>query len=65
MLIIGGIIVGVHLAVIGPVVVLEDKKYVEAMKRSWAIVKGNGLNVFGILFVMGADRRVRQAQSSA
>lgn len=52
-LIIPGIIIGVHLAVTGPVVVLEDKKYVEAMKRSWAIVKGNALNVFVIMFVMG------------
>lgn len=52
-LIIPGIIIGIHLAVTGPVVVLEDKKYGEAMKRSWAIVKGNAGNVFVVLFVMG------------
>ncbi len=51
-LIVPGLFVMTHLAVVAAVVVVERISYIDAMKRSWEMVKGNAWTVFAILIVM-------------
>ncbi len=51
-LVIPGFVVGVRLSMAGPVVVIEDKGGWQALVRSWQLVKGRGLRVFGSLLVL-------------
>ena len=51
--IIPGIIVGTYLTFYSYVFVVEEEKGMNALKRSWNLVKGNWLKVFGRLFLLG------------
>jgi hypothetical protein len=51
MLVIPGFIVMTFLYVTSSVVMIERKPYFAALSRSWELVRGRGLTVFGILFV--------------
>ena len=51
--IIPGIIVGTYLTFYSYVFVVEGEKGMNALKRSWNLVKGNWLKVFGRLFLLG------------
>lgn len=53
LLIIPGIIFAIRLVATVPVVVAEDVRGTEALRRSWRLVKGDGWNVFGVLLVAG------------
>jgi hypothetical protein len=46
--------VGVHLALVIPVVMREGRGAVDALRRSWLLVRGAGLWVLGIAVVLGA-----------
>jgi hypothetical protein len=52
LLIVPGVILLVHFAVVAPVVVVERVNYGEALKRSWNLVKGNAWIVFAVLIVL-------------
>jgi membrane-anchored glycerophosphoryl diester phosphodiesterase (GDPDase) len=52
-LIIPGIYLAIRLAVATPSVIIEGKAPVDAVKRSWAITKGNWWPIFGVIFVIG------------
>jgi len=51
LLIIPGIIAAVMLAVAIPALVFEDKRGMEALRRSWALVKGQFWHVLGTVFL--------------
>lgn len=51
--IVPGIIIGVFLAFSLYVCVIENKKGMDALKRSWNLVKGNWWQVFGRLLLLG------------
>jgi hypothetical protein len=53
LLIIPGIILAIRWSVTGPIVVLEGVSGVAALRRSVELVKGNGMDMFGLLFVTG------------
>jgi hypothetical protein len=50
-LIVGAIVVAVHLAVVSQAVVVERRAGTDALRRSWALVRGRGWWVFGVIFV--------------
>jgi len=51
-LIIPGIIVGTYLTFYSYVFIIEGEKGINALKRSWALVKGNWWKVFGRLILL-------------
>ena len=52
-LIIPGIYISVRLCVVAPAVVVEGHRGMDAMRRSWDLVKDNWWRVLGILLVVG------------
>jgi len=52
LLIIPGIIVGVYLAFSSFVLIIEGEKGINALKRSWNLVKGNWWKVFGRIILL-------------
>lgn len=52
LLIVPGLIVLTIFAVVAPVIVLERKGVIAALGRSRELVSGNGLQVFGVIFVI-------------
>ena len=52
LLIIPGIIVGVYLAFSSFVFIIEEEKGINALKRSWNLVKGNWWKVFGRIILL-------------
>jgi hypothetical protein len=50
-LIVPGIVIGVHLAVVAQVVIVEDVRGAEALRRGWALVRGSAWWTFGVLLV--------------
>lgn len=50
-LIVPGIVIGVHLAVVAQVVVVEDVRGAEALRRGWALVRGSAWWTFAVLLV--------------
>jgi len=50
--VIPGLILLAHFAVIAPIVVIERVNYMEAIKRSWALCKGNAWTVFFVVIVL-------------
>ena len=52
LLIIPGIIVGVYLAFSSFVFIIEEEKGINALKRSWNLVKGNWWKVFGRIMLL-------------
>ncbi len=53
LLIVGAIIFGVFLSVSIPVLVIENRRGTEALKRSWQLVSGNFWHALGVLLVAG------------
>lgn len=51
LLIIPGLFLLTYLFVVAPAVVVEDENAFSAMGRSWNLVKGQGLSVFGVIVV--------------
>ena len=51
-LVIPGMIVAIYLTVYSYVFVVEGEKGINALKRSWSLVKGNWWKVFGRLFLL-------------
>jgi hypothetical protein len=52
-LIIPGIFVGIRWYFVAQAVVVEDKRGMEALRRSWELVKGSSWRVLGILLMVG------------
>ena len=52
-LIIPGILIAIRLWVVAPAVVVEDRRGMDAIRRSWDLVKDNWWRIFGIVIVVG------------
>ncbi|MEX0992601.1 MAG: hypothetical protein WDZ37_01260 [Solirubrobacterales bacterium] len=53
MLVVPAIVFYVYLAVVAPIVVVERVKYMDALARSWNLIKGSAWTAFGVLIVFG------------
>lgn len=51
-LIVGAIVVGVFLSLVGSVVMLENRAYMDAIKRSWSMVSGVFWPMLGLIIVV-------------
>jgi hypothetical protein len=52
-LVIPGVFVLVRWAVVAQAAAIDNENWVEALKRSWSLTRGNWLHVFGLLFLTG------------
>lgn len=52
-LVIPGVFVLVRWAVVAQAAAIDNENWVEALKRSWSLTRGNWLHVFGLLFLAG------------